>query len=414
MVSLVTGVWLNSSGEPPVDQWVHAIESWAGTAPLSTGPTEQGERRWSHHNKGSGFNNPWPSFVDPGGPTIGRKILLRKIKGTENVPDTKAETVPVRKPVFLQERQPENESLRVTWLGHACVFAEFPTGLRVLFDPVFTPRCSPFSFMGPKRYTEQPCQVDDIPIVDVVVISHNHFDHLSEPTVKEIAKRHPNAQFFVPLGLASWFKSTGIPNVTELDWWESRDYVLGSKATSQTNGASSGNGAGTQTINATFGCLPSQHQTARSGFDRMSTLWASWSVSSGGKSLWFGGDTGYRTVPEASEGKDDYSGEFAHLPVCPAFSQIGQLRGPFDVGLVPIGAYAPRFIFSPIHANPEDAVNIMRDVNAKKALGIHWGTWILTEEDVLEPPRLVKAALKKKDMPLDRFEVCDIGESVDY
>ena len=123
-------------------------------------------------------------------------------------------------------------------------------------------------------------------------------------------------------------------------------------------------------------------------------------------------DTGYRTVPPTSPGTDDYGANFSSLPHCPAFSQIGQHRGPFDLGLIPIGAYDPRFVMSPVHANPFDSVNMFVDTRCKRALGMHWGTWVLTEEDVLEPPAMLREALRKKGIPESGvFDVCEIGES---
>lgn len=131
--------------------------------------------------------------------------------------------------------------------------------------------------------------------------------------------------------------------------------------------------------------------------------------------MWFGGDTGYRAVPKESDGEDDWSEKWSHLPHCPAFKDIGRLRGPFDLGLIPIGAYMPRFVMSSMHANPRDAVEIFRDTQCKRALGIHWGTWVLTEEDVLEPPKKLKEALKLHDIPeTGIFDVCDIGESREF
>ena len=112
---------------------------------------------------------------------------------------------------------------------------------------------------------------------------------------------------------------------------------------------------------------------------------------------------------------DDYGEDYAHLPHCPAFKQIGDLRGPFDLGLIPIGAYDPRYIMSPMHANPFDSVNIFVDTKCKRAMGIHWGTWVLTFEDVLEPPVLLKKAMKGKGLPeTGVFDVCDIGESREF
>lgn len=309
-------------------------------------------------------------------------------------------TVPIRQPSFLSNRT--TGALRATWLGHACYYVEFPSGLRVLFDPVFTDRCSPFTWLGPKRFTAMPCRIKDIPIIDAVVISHSHYDHLSLPTVREIHALHPRAHFFVPLGNKQWFNNDGIHTVTELDWWQTTELTLSDQQATSNN----------PDISATISCLPAQHTSGRTPFDRARTLWASWSVKSGDKNLYFAGDTGYRAVPRLADSQDDYALPYPH---CPAFSQIGKLRGPFDLGLIPIGAYSPRFFMSPMHANPYDSVNIFADTQCKRALGMHWGTWVLTNEDVMEPPRLLKKAMAGKRLPeTGVFDVCDIGESREF
>lgn len=313
----------------------------------------------------------------------------------------KGPTVPVRKPTFLPTR--DTKVLRATWLGHACYYIEYTNGLRILFDPVFTCRCSPLSFIGPKRFTEMPCKIADLPYIDAVVISHSHYDHLSLPTIREIQALHPQVQFFAPLGNKRWFDSCNIKNSHELDWWQSTNLTVSLPDVSEP-------------LTASISCLPCQHKSGRSPFDQDQTLWASWSVSAGGKSVYFAGDTGYRTVdaqPREVE-TSDYDVTDTRYPHCPAFKQIGALRGPFDLGLIPIGAYSPRFIMSPMHANPFDSVNIFRDTNCKRAFGMHWGTWVLTNEDVLEPPRLLRKALKGKGMDEEGvFDVLEIGESRD-
>lgn len=346
-------------------------------------------------------------------------------------PDITPPTVTVRKPAFLPARC-SSPSLRATWLGHACYFVEFPSGLRVLFDPVFEHRCSPFSFLGPQRYTPRPCDIADLPFVDAVVISHSHYDHLSAPSVNEISKRYPDAHFFVGLGLEKWFRSAGITKVTELDWWESTDITLtpAEPAEKDTGSAAS---APAEAISARISCLPAQHSSGRALNDRDTTLWCSWSVTSSSpsapepRSVYFGGDTGYRAVPKVSPPKAadgsalpadpaaDWEAPYDDLPVCPQFEQIGRLRGPFDLGLIPIGAYAPRHLFSHMHANPYDAVEIFRDTRCKRAMALHWGTWVLTTEDVTEPPRLLKAALKRRGLKEEGvFDVCEIGESREF
>ncbi|KAL9048389.1 MAG: hypothetical protein Q9162_007753 [Coniocarpon cinnabarinum] len=343
---------------------------YALVSSTSQTPTEPADNASKpHHNSiGKGFNNPWQSWTD-------------------------------RHPAAL-------------------LWGMFPSGLRVLFDPVFTPRCSPFSWLGPKRYTPQPCEIDDIPLVDLVVISHNHYDHLSLPTILKIQQKHPKAHFFAPLGNKKWFEAAGIKEMTEMDWWDSRDVSLSSEPDGSTNKidiSDADSQKGSSDITAKVNCLPCQHMTARTPFDRCETLWSSWSIESGARKVYFAGDTGYRSVPEHSEGEDDYGEKYEDLACCPAFKQIGDLRGPFDLGLIPIGAYQPRWIMSPMHANPFDSVNIFKDTRCKRALGMHWGTWVLTEEDVLEPPVLLKEALKQKNEPEEgRFDICDIGESREF
>ncbi|KAJ5576871.1 hypothetical protein N7535_003797 [Penicillium sp. DV-2018c] len=353
-----------------------------------------------NHHTSTGFRNPWDS---------------RRLSGKANNPDTTPPTVIVRKPQFLPSR--DTPKLRATWLGHACFYVEFPGGLRVLFDPVFEARCGPacggFS-LGPKRITDPACQLKDIPFLDVVVISHNHYDHLSYPTIKEIAKMHPNCHFFAPFGNKAWFNSSGIQNVTEMDWWDESDIAMSPNEKETTQVEPIGEASTAAEIKARISCLPSQHVTARTPFDQFKTLWASWSIESGGSKVYFAGDSGYRAVDEVPEGEDDWDPKY-NFPICPAFKQVGEFRGPFDLGLIPIGAYAPRQLFSPAHADPHDAVHIFRDTKCKKALGMHWGTWVLSEEDVLEPPRKLKEALKKHDLPESGvFDVCDIGESREF
>jgi len=171
----------------------------------------------------------------------------------------------------------------------------------VLFDPVFEDRCGPSGILGPKRFTEPPCELEEIPFVDAVIISHSHYDHLSLPSVQRIQKAHPNAQFFAPLGNKQWFQDNGIKQSTELDWWDVREFNL-TKLEKKVNGdqkildgqadtsdASKGPNPNPDIITAVIGCLPSQHMAARTPFDRAKTLWSSWFVESGGKKVWFAG-----------------------------------------------------------------------------------------------------------------------------
>lgn len=338
------------------------------------------------------------------------------------MPAPKGETVPIRTPTFLTSRH-GSQDLRTTWLGHACHYVEFPSGLRVLFDPVMEDRCSPFTFAGPKRYTRSACGVADLPFLDAVFISHNHYDHLSLPTVQEVKARFPQAHFFVGLGLGGWFRASGVDNVTEMDWWEDAEVSVRPED-------GDGGDSGGEQITATVSCLPAQHGSARSPFDHEKTLWCSWAVKSAAKSAYFAGDTGYRSVPAATiaaVGEDATHGgygeekqqqqeqqhaDLSNLPTNPDFAAIGSLRGPFDVGLIPIGAYRPRLLMSPLHAAPADAVEIFRDTACRAALAIHWGTWALTSEPVMEPPVRLREALRRRGIPEEGvFDICDIGET---
>ncbi|KAJ5527570.1 dioxygenase [Penicillium frequentans] len=367
--------------------------------PESAGDKSHWVRNAGGNGDVTGFANSWESSRVLSFPALFRAMIKHKFfSGDSQRPDTTSSTIPVVKPNFLSSRT-GCQALRATWLGHACYFVEFPTGLRFIFDPVFEERCSPFSWMGHKRLTPKPCDISDIPIIDCVIISHSHYDHLSYPTILEIQKHHPSARFCVPKGLKKWFADCGVKEIIELDWWEDIDLTL----VNSTNG---------DDVKATISCLPCQHTSARTPFDKGATLWASWSVSSGGKSVYFAGDTGYRTVPYLPRDVDDWGSDFSHLAVCPAFKEIGEFRGPFDLGLVPIGAYKPRHVLSSVHSNPYDSVEIFKDTKCKKAIGIHWGTWAVAEEDAMEPPQLLRKALAKSGIPeTGVFDVCNIGES---
>ncbi|KAI4871064.1 Metallo-hydrolase/oxidoreductase [Hypoxylon rubiginosum] len=371
------------------------------------------------HGKTVKFKNPYDSFAMPPRSDMFREIWKMWTGGWPQ-PKLEEKLVPVVAPQFLPTRT-SSDKLRATWLGHACYYVEYPSGLRVLFDPVFEDCCAPFSFLGFKRYTEPPCRMADLPFVDAVVISHSHYDHLSYASVQEVQKHHPDAHFFVGLGLEKWFKQGGLHNVTELDWWQEADVTLtpgAAKAETDATSATSSELLPGQPITAKITCLPCQHGSGRTPWDRDQTLWASWAVASGSpaRSVWFGGDTGYRSVASTPrDTKDDYGPEWEHLATCPQFRQIGERLGPFDLGLIPIGAYQPRRLFSGVHASPRDAVEIFRDTRCARAVGIHWGTWVMTPEPPLEPPRLLREALRRRGIAeTGVFDVCDIGETREF
>ncbi|KAF2105222.1 beta-lactamase superfamily domain-containing protein [Lophiotrema nucula] len=301
------------------------------TVTTQPGPAPDDAKAKTHHVKDksgntAGFVNALPSFgrwKDISLLRAGCIFFRYRLQGKLPVPDTSHAKIPTAPPSFLPQRA-GHPSLRTTWIGHATVFVEFPSGFRALFDPVFEEK---FGLMSPKRVALSACKPADLPALDAIFLSHNHPDHFSDASLKELIARFPRVYFFVGLETGRWLRELGVSAATEMEWWDDA-YVL---------------------------CLPSQHGTMRTPLDKDTALWASWGIKSGGKSVWFAGDTGYCTV---LEGTDELGLGFDALPKNHHFKQIGEFRGPFDLGLIPIGAYHPRFMYSPVHASPLDAVEI--------------------------------------------------------
>ncbi len=264
-------------------------------------------------------------------------------------------------------RQPDSPSGRqALWVGHSTVIVS-ASGKTVMTDPIFIGRASPLSFLGPRRITPAPLGLADLPKIDVVVISHNHYDHLSLPTLKELNRLQPAIRYFVPLGLAGLLQSAGIRHVTEMDWWQ----------TENSNGLE---------ITAT----PVRHWSSRSGFDRNQSLWAGWWIKFPGLTFYFAGDTGY---------SDD-------------FRETRKRLGSPDLAAIPIGAYEPRDFMRAAHVNPEEAVQIFIDLNPGRALAVHWGTFKLTLEPLAAPPERLHAALKAQNIAPERFQVLKHGQKL--
>lgn len=268
---------------------------------------------------------------------------------------------------------------------------------------------SPVSFLGPKRFRPPPCGLEEVPEVDVVAISHNHYDHLDLGTVKklyfELGGKERGLHFLCGLGTKEWFTGIGVKesDVSELDWWEGVEVRL------------PGQEGGVKVT-----CTPSQHFCGRSPFDMGKALWCSWVFeelkddNEMGKKLYFAGDTGYRTVTEDDEKEGKKEDD---LPVCPAFKEIGEKLGPFDLALLPIGCYTPRTFMSAVHCAPEDTVEVHKAVRSMKSVGMHYGVVRggLSQyyEDVLEPPRRWKEHCEKVGLKWgEEVELCELGETV--
>lgn len=259
---------------------------------------------------------------------------------------------------------------QVSWLGHSTFLIQYQ-GINILTDPVFCERTSPFSFMGPKRYTQPVLDYQHLPQIDYVFISHNHYDHLDSEATKVLHNQEISPRYYVPLGLKDWLLEDDDriqkENIVEMDW-----------------------GNKTQHQKLTISAHSSQHWSARSLFDRFETLWASWRVQLDDFSFWFAGDTGYNER---------------------LFNELGETIAPVNLSFIPIGAYSPREFMRAYHLNPEEAVLVHQHIKTTQSIGMHWGTYPLTAEDPTEPPaRLVEAA-KKAGLNPGEFSVMRLGET---
>ena len=256
----------------------------------------------------------------------------------------------------------------VTWIGHATVLVQMDN-VTFLTDPIWSKRPSPVPLVGPSRFVKPGMAIKDLPPIDFIVISHNHYDHLDLPTLRKLAKRRPETIFFVPLGNGHLLRRNGITHVQELDWGETAAY------------------GGT-----TIHCLPTQHWSKRSLNDTRKSLWSAWAVTGPERRFYFAGDTGY----------------FA------GFKDIGDKLGPFDIAAMPIGAYEPNKMMKASHMNPEEAVQAAIDLQANRALAIHFGTFDLSDEPLAEPPIRFKQAAAETSLGNDNSWVLNIGETRDF
>lgn len=261
----------------------------------------------------------------------------------------------------------------VTWIGHASTLVQMG-GLNILLDPVFAERASPVGWAGPRRVQPPGLALAQLPHIDAVLVSHNHYDHCDAATLQAL-----NAQpggpplYVVPLGLKAWLAGEGVTHAVELDWWQA--HTLGA---------------------VEIVLAPAQHWSARGLGDRMSTLWGGYALFAPELHLFFAGDTAY-------------SRDFADIRERFASRQPG---GGFDLALLPLGAYEPRWFMSQQHVNPEEAVLIHRDLGAQRSIGVHWGTFPLSDEALDEPPRALARAREAQGVAEDAFGVLAIGQTL--
>ena len=352
---------------------VAAVAAWqvlSGCAAINAAYTPN-----KPHHTPEGFKNNYAPNIVKSRSDFFRWQHERQLAGLPNAPQTPTPTV-APDLLFIQ-RNAEAATMRpaITWIGHASMLVQ-ADGLNVLTDPIFSERASPFQSVGPKRAQPPGLSLDQLPPIDVVLVSHNHYDHLDKNSVLALANRSQAATLFiVPLGVKALFLELGITNVRELDWWDSIS-VKGVE----------------------FNFTPVQHWSARGLGDRSQTLWGGWAVMGPAMHWYFSGDTGY-------------SQDFVDTQKRFAGRQTQAAGGGFDVALIAIGAYAPRWFMKDQHIDPREAVQIHQDLKAKRSVGIHWGTFALTDEPLDQPPKDLAAALREKGLAQDTFTVMAIGET---
>lgn len=328
-----------------------------------------------HHRPG-GFQNNYVEFAPKG---LGALLSWKLAAARDGLPPRPREPIPVVAPeldfIAANARAGAAMTPALTWIGHATTLVQ-AGGLNVLTDPVFSDRVSPLPFVGPRREQPPGLGLAQLPHVDLVLISHNHYDHLDDASVRALAAQPGGPPLFaVPLGLKAWFAERGITNVVELDWWQS--HHVG---------------------NVELVLTPVQHWSGRSLSDRMATLWGGWAVLAPDLHWFFSGDTGY-------------SRDFADIRAHFAPRQRAEDGGGFDLALIAIGAYEPRWFMATQHLNPAEAVQVHRDLGAKRSVGVHWGTFGLTDEALDEPPRALAEARRAGSLPDDEFAVLAIGQT---
>jgi L-ascorbate metabolism protein UlaG (beta-lactamase superfamily) len=268
---------------------------------------------------------------------------------------------------FYKPSVQRSMDLKLTMIGHSTVLIQVDN-INILTDPQYSNRSSVVSWAGPKRVIQPSIKLEDLPPIDLVLISHNHYDHLDLPTLRSLSKKDAPV-ILVGLGNNELLKEEGIKNVVELDWWDKYDFK-----------------------GLPIHFTPVQHWSARGLFDKRMTLWGGFYIEAN-KKIFFAGDTGYGKV----------------------FKMIHEKYGDMDVGLIPIGAYAPRWFMKNAHINPDEAVKIFKDLKLKKGFGVHFATFKdLTDEPKEEPAQLLKQALKKYGINEDDFIAPKFGPVYKY
>ncbi|HEV3244866.1 MAG TPA: MBL fold metallo-hydrolase [Candidatus Paceibacterota bacterium] len=276
--------------------------------------------------------------------------------------------VPKYEPVYATPnldriREPDPSKLHLTWIGHSTFLVQV-AGMNILTDPIWSERASPMRWLGPKREARPGIRFEDLPHIDVVLVSHTHYDHLDRSTILKLGEA---PSYLVPERVGKWFRSEGIENVKELPWWKSTEI-------------------GPLKISA----VPAKHWSRRRFFGEETAGWGGYVVQTPVATLYFAGDTGYH---------ERY------------FKDIGVKFPHIDLALIPIGAYFPREVFGRYHVDPREAIQVHREVGAKSSVGMHWGVFRLTQEPLHEPPKLLAKEREKTGVAEESFSTMLLGET---
>lgn len=345
-------------------------------------PTPHGAPAPAHHRPGGGFRNPGTVGGERHG--IGRflKWVLIDRLTTRRAPDPPASAFPRRTPDFASPRAPRDR-LTLTWVGHSTFLLQVG-GWNILTDPVWSSRASPVGFAGPRRRTAPGVALEALPPIDLVLLSHDHYDHLDSRTVRHLAAEHPRAKWVAPLGVGDWLRAHGARAVAESDWWGELPLHPPADLSMSPLRLTS---------------VPAQHFSGRSLGSRNSTLWCGWTIRTTEHAVLFAGDTGRHAQWE----------------------HIRRRLGPFDLVLMPIGAYEPRWFMQAVHMNPDEAVQCFAEVAGANGVAagprgpvmaaMHWGTFKLTDEPLDEPPRRARDAWARAGLPAELLWVLAHGET---
>lgn len=327
-----------------------ASAGWMASKPGYEGPT-------SDHFNGTTFENsgdvPDKTFIDV------MKWYLQRDQG---------EWVKIPEEEVTFAKKPANNVTRgmvITYINHSTFLIQ-TAGVNILTDPVWSDRVSPLSFVGPKRFRPAGVKFEDLPKIDLVLISHNHYDHLDLETIKKLEKRF-QPQFITPLGVSQLLEQSLIRYTYDLDWWEEK--VIDS--------------------DITIHSVEAQHFSARGLFDRNKTLWSGYVIDTPAGDIYFAGDTGY--------------GDF--------FKKIRSKHPSIKVGLIPIGSYKPQWFMQPMHTNPEEAIQVHKDVGAQISFGMHFGTFPLADDGMNEPENDFMRAIQKPENIGVNFKLLEEGDS---